>query len=253
MEAKEMKLMFCSIPRHLFYQRGAISLFMLKKGLVPINPYMNFDYNLFSQLDKKTVRLANNNLVRFSDGMAVFMDEPENLTDGVLFEVGLAGKKEIKSYTVPDFKEHPGRIAQGGDVPYYGNRLKEKLPVIYTAISKHFFYYRMHISKYVLSNGAVPLNPFTLFDYFILDGAERKTIREANNRMVSRADELWVFGPVSDGVKEEIDLAEKASKKIRYFSIIGSKEIRQISKDEVEFEEEDRAWRHGRASVRTRI
>lgn len=250
MEAKEMKLMFCSIPRHLFYQRGAISLFLLKKGLVPVNPYMNFDYNLFGQLDKKTVRLANNNLVRFSDGVAVFMDDPENLTDGVLFEIGLAGKKEIKPYMVPGFREYTGRIEPGAEVPYYGNRLKDKLPVVYTAISKHFFYYRMHISKYVLSNGAVPLNPFTLFDYFILDGAERKTIKEADNSLVSRADELWVFGPVSDGVQEEIRIAEGAGKRIRYFSIIGSKEIRQISKDEVEFEEEAKAWKHGRAAGR---
>ncbi len=32
--------------------------------------------------------------------------------------------------------------------------------LIYTALSKHLFYYRMFISKFVLEQGAVPLNPF---------------------------------------------------------------------------------------------
>jgi len=51
-----------------------------------------------------------------------------------------------------------------------------------------------------------------------------------------RADELWVFGPVSDGVLAEIKLAKRLGKPIKYFKIINSKEIKEISKEEVEFE-----------------
>jgi len=37
------------------------------------------------------------------------------------------------------------------------------MKLIYTAISKQLFYFRMHISKFVLEKNAIPLNPFMLF------------------------------------------------------------------------------------------
>lgn len=95
--------------------------------------------------------------------------------------------------------------------------LPGKNPLIYTALSKHYFYYRMYISRYVLEQGCVPLNPFMLFDYFLLDSVDRDLIRDANNSVVLRADQIWVFGPVSNGVLAEILLAKNAHKPISYF------------------------------------
>jgi hypothetical protein len=103
-------------------------------------------------------------------------------------------------------------------------------------MSKHLFYFKAHISKYVLENGGVPLNPFMLFDYFLLDSIARNTIREANNTTVERADELWVFGPVADGVLAEIILARQQGKPIKYFQIQHSRDILPISKEKVEME-----------------
>ena len=40
-------------------------------------------------------------------------------------------------------------------------------PLIYTALSKHLFYYRMFISKFVLEQNAISLNPFMVFDYLV--------------------------------------------------------------------------------------
>ena len=80
------------------------------------------------------------------------------------------------------------------------------MKLIYTAISKQLFYFRMHISKFVLEKNAIPLNPFMLFEYFMLDSVERDKIREAN-------------------------------KPIKYFKVINSKDIKEISEDEIEFEE----------------
>lgn len=91
--------------------------------------------------------------------------------------------------------------------------------LVYTAISKHYFYFRMHISKYVLEHGKVPLNPFMLFDYFLLDSVERDSVSDANNSVVLRSDVIWVFGPISNGVLAEIMLAQKANKPISYFKI----------------------------------
>lgn len=95
-----------------------------------------------------------------------------------------------------------------------GNR-----PLVYTAMSKHYFYFRMLISKYVLQEGAVPLNPFMLFDYFLADSVDRNCVKDANNSIVLRADQIWVFGPISNGVLAEIMLAQRAGKPIKYFSI----------------------------------
>jgi hypothetical protein len=94
----------------------------------------------------------------------------------------------------------------------------EQGPVVFTAQSRHLFYARMLICRYVLEHGAVPLNPFTLWGYFLDDMVERDVVRGANNNLVRRADQLWVFGPVSDGVLYEIKLAMSLDKPMRFFS-----------------------------------
>ena len=111
------------------------------------------------------------------------------------------------------------------------------MKLVFSAISKHYFYFRQHISKFILEQNCIPLNPFMSFEYFMLDTVDRDLIRNANNNLVKKADELWVFGPISDGVLAEIKLAKELNKPIRYFRIVESKEIKEISKDEVEFEE----------------
>ena len=77
-----------------------------------------------------------------------------------------------------------------------------------------------------------------LFEYFMLDSVERDKIREANNDLIKKADELWVFGQISDGVLLEIKLAKQMNKPIKYFKVINSKDIKEISEDELEFEED---------------
>jgi hypothetical protein len=113
-----------------------------------------------------------------------------------------------------------------------------KMQLIYPAHSKHFFYFRMHISKFILEQNYVPLNPFMIFEYFMLDTINRDTIRNANNNLIKKADELWVFGLISNGVLAEIKLAKQLHKPLKYFKIIKSKEIVEIQKEEVEFEED---------------
>ena len=110
--------------------------------------------------------------------------------------------------------------------------------LVYTAMSKHFFYYRMHISKYVIEQHGVPLNPFMIFDYFLLDSVDRDLVREGNNNLVKRSDEVWVFGPVSNGVLAEIKIASSLKKPIRYFKIEKPNIITPISVEEVELEDE---------------
>lgn len=121
--------------------------------------------------------------------------------------------------------------------------LAGKQDLVYTAMSKHIFYYRMFISKFVLEQGKVPLNPFMLFDYFLLDSVDRDLVRDANNSVVNRADEIWVFGPISNGVLAEIKIAQAMNKPIRYFKIGKLHTITEITNDQVEMEDEVAEYR----------
>jgi len=123
------------------------------------------------------------------------------------------------------------------------NNIKD-MKLVYPAYSKHLFYFRMHISKFVLEQGCVPLNPFMIFQYFMLDTVDRDVVRNGNNNLVKRADEIWVFGPIADGVLAEIRLAKNIGKPIRYFKIVDSRDIAEISKDEAEFEDDLAKYKH---------
>lgn len=110
--------------------------------------------------------------------------------------------------------------------------------LVYTAMSKHYFYYRMFISKYVLEQHKVPLNPFMIFDYFLLDTIDRDLVREGNNNLVKRADELWIFGPISNGVLAEIKIAKELNKPIKYFKIEKPHKVVPVSVDLVKMEDD---------------
>lgn len=119
----------------------------------------------------------------------------------------------------------------------------QHMPLVYTAMSKHLFYYRLHISKYVLEQNKVPLNPFMIFDYFLLDTVDRNLVRAGNNNIIKKADEVWVFGPISNGVLAEILLAKKEGTPLRWFAIQHSKNIVEVKEEEMEWEEEVRNYK----------
>ena len=113
------------------------------------------------------------------------------------------------------------------------------MPVIFTAQSKVFFYCRDAVCEYVLKQGLLPLNPFRVFEYFLGDRVDRDTVRQGNNQLIAVADELWVFGPIADGVLFEIVRARRLHKPVRFFSVATrSEEIREIRVDEIKFEPE---------------
>ena len=104
-------------------------------------------------------------------------------------------------------------------------------------MSKTYFYMRMFVVKYVLEKGGVPINPFMSYDYFLLDTVDRDLVRNANNNLVDRADELWVFGSVSNGVLVEIKRVRQKGKPVRFFAITNDRDISEISKAELTFED----------------
>lgn len=116
----------------------------------------------------------------------------------------------------------------------------ECMPVIFTAQSKKSFYARDAVCEYVLKMNMLPINPFRVFDYFLGDRVERDIVRRGNNNLIKICDELWVFGPISDGVLFEVIYAMNINKPIKFFTISPiANDIRIIkNKNDITFEQE---------------
>lgn len=112
--------------------------------------------------------------------------------------------------------------------------------MIYTAQSKQYFYCRDAVCEFVFRRNSIPVNPFRLFDYFLGDRVERDKIRAANAEMLSRCDEVWVFGEtLADGVLMEIAQAESEGKTVRYFNIDNdANRIYELTPERLNFEDE---------------
>ena len=97
--------------------------------------------------------------------------------------------------------------------------LRHPKRLVYVAMSNRSFYWRAHIQKFVLDSGLVPISPVMLFDYYLMHTVDKDVVREAMNNLLSRSDEVWVFGRLSLGVKVQVGIAKRLSKPIRYFDI----------------------------------
>jgi hypothetical protein len=97
--------------------------------------------------------------------------------------------------------------------------LRRPRKVVYVAMANRNFHWRMHVTKYVLDEGCVPVNPFMLFDYYLLHTVNKETVREAMNNLLARCDEVWVFGRMSLGVEVQVGIAKRLKKPLRYYDI----------------------------------
>ena len=111
---------------------------------------------------------------------------------------------------------------------------------LYLQLNQRFYYCRDAICEYVLLEKSLPINPFRVFDYFLGDRVDRDIIRQGNNHLINLCDELWVFGPIADGVLFEIVYSLNIQRPIRFFKIgTRSSEIKPITNiNEITFEQE---------------
>jgi hypothetical protein len=127
--------------------------------------------------------------------------------------------------------------------------LRGKKRIVYTAQSAKNFHQRMLICKFVFEKGAVPVNPFNLFGYFLYELIDRDLVRNGNNNVLERCDELWAFGDVSDGMLAEIKMFTETGKPVRYFDISRLPEkITATTLEKLPFEEKIRSRK--RSAVR---
>ncbi len=96
------KLVYAAMSNRNFFWRHHIQKFILDSGMVPVSPFMMFDYYLLHTVPKQAVREAMNNLLARCDEVWVF----GNLSLGVKVQIGIA-KRLSKPIRYFDISELP--------------------------------------------------------------------------------------------------------------------------------------------------
>jgi hypothetical protein len=92
------KLVYAAMSNRNFYWRDHIQKFILDSGMVPVSPFMLFDYYLLHTVPKQVVREAMNNLLARCDECWVF----GGLSLGVKVQIGVAKRlnKKIRYFDI---------------------------------------------------------------------------------------------------------------------------------------------------------
>jgi len=72
-------------------------------------------------------------------------------------------------------------------------------------------------SRYAVDHHSIPVTPHLLYPQFMDEGNERDLALFFGIVLLGKCQEVWVFGPQSDGMKKEVFKAEKKGLVIRYF------------------------------------
>src|ERR687883_674583 len=96
------RMVYTAMSNRNFYWRNHIQKFVLDSGMVPVSPFMLFDYYLLHTVPKTVVREAMNNLLARSDEIWVF----GRLSLGVKVQIGIA-KRLTKPLRYFDISELP--------------------------------------------------------------------------------------------------------------------------------------------------
>ncbi len=94
------KLVYVAMSNKSFYWRAHIQKFVLDSGMVPISPFMLFDYYLMHTVPKAAVREAMNNLLARCDECWVFGP----LSLGVKVQIGIARRlsKPVRYFDISE-------------------------------------------------------------------------------------------------------------------------------------------------------
>ena len=92
------KLVYAAMSNRNFYWRDHIQKFILDSGMVPVSPFMLFDYYLLHTVPKQVVREAMNNLLARCDECWVF----GHLSLGVKVQIGIAKRlnKKVRYFDI---------------------------------------------------------------------------------------------------------------------------------------------------------
>src|SRR6266853_3964301 len=96
------RLVYVAMSNKAFYWRAHIQKFILDSGMVPVSPFMLFDYYLLHTVPKTVFREAMNNLLARCDEVWVF----GRISLGVKVQIGIA-KRMSKPVRYFDISELP--------------------------------------------------------------------------------------------------------------------------------------------------
>ncbi|TMC03256.1 MAG: hypothetical protein E6J41_28100 [Chloroflexi bacterium] len=96
------RLVYVAMSNRNFYWRNHVQKFVLDSGMVPVSPFMLFDYYLLHTVPKTVVREAMNNLLARCDEVWVF----GRISLGVKVQIGIA-KRMSKPVRYFDISELP--------------------------------------------------------------------------------------------------------------------------------------------------
>ncbi len=127
---------------------------------------------------------------------------------------------------------------------HIAEKLQDAKPVIFTAQSCKNFHQRMLICKFVFEMGAVPVNPFNTFGYYLYELVDRNLVRNGNNNILKRCDELWILGDISDGMIAEMKIFKQLNRPIRFFDISNlPQNIKEVKLSDLPFEKDVKSLR----------
>lgn len=95
---KKIPVVYTAHSSKSAFMKHHICVFVLRKGYVPINPFMNSEYFLIDVVPRAAIWRANSSYIHICDEVWTFGD----ISDGVLEEVKLARKlsKRIKHFAL---------------------------------------------------------------------------------------------------------------------------------------------------------
>ena len=83
-------------------------------------------------------------------------------------------------------------------------------------------------SRYAVDHHSIPVTPHLLYPQFMDEEDERDLGLFFGIVLLGKCQEVWVFGPPSEGMKKEIFKAEKKGLAIRHFEDVNG-EIKEIT------------------------
>lgn len=115
------------------------------------------------------------------------------------------------------------------------NSLYSNKKIVYAMINRMKEYNENEILYFCFNSDAAPVLSYNTMEY--INMIEEDIVLRANNNLMRIADEIWVFGKVSEEMLSDLDYAMHVKKRIRFFSISGS--IQEIDISDIEFDNID--------------
>ena len=105
------RLVYVAMSNRNFYWRNHLQKFVLDSGMVPVSPFMLFDYYLLHTVPKNVVREAMNNLLAKSDECWVF----GRISLGVKVQIGIAKRlgKPVRYFDISELPVAVIPISEG--------------------------------------------------------------------------------------------------------------------------------------------